>query len=132
MPTDQLTFANADDVIALGQQQRQSFHQQQSFMVAQRRGLAVVKHLIKRRRLDLNTQHLSQSANQGPASGFYTDHLHGVAEQQPLGRDGGDLVHQTMFPGEEALQTSAEGAAGRHAGFVELIQLPDHCSRELA
>lgn len=59
MLTDQLTFANADDVIVLSQQQRQSFHQQQSFVVAQRRGLAVVKHLIKRRRLDLNTQHLS-------------------------------------------------------------------------
>lgn len=43
----------------LGQQQHQSFHQQQSFVVAQHRGLTLVKHLIQRRRLDLNTQHVS-------------------------------------------------------------------------
>lgn len=54
-----LTSADADEVVALGQQQHQSFHQQQSFVVARHRGLALAKHLIQRRRLDLNTQHTS-------------------------------------------------------------------------
>lgn len=65
MLTDRLTFADADDVIVLGQQQRQSLHQQQSFVVAQRRGLAVVEHLIQRRHLHLSTRPLSQKEPSG-------------------------------------------------------------------
>lgn len=56
-------------------------------------------------------------------------HLHSVAEQQPLCRDGGDLVHETMLPGKKALQTSVQRATEFHAGFVQLIQLPHHCVR---
>lgn len=64
-------------------------------MVARRRRLPVVEHLVQRRGLHLRSHRTSAA---GTRSGrrktvLPTYHLHRVAEQQPLGRDGGDLVH---------------------------------------
>ena len=53
--------------------------------------------------------------------------MHGVAEQQPLGTDAGDVVHEEVLPGEEVLQATAQPAARRHAALVELVQMPHHC-----
>lgn len=53
-------------------------------------------------------------------------HLHGVAEEQALGRDAADLVHESVLPGEEALQAAAERAARRHAGLVQLVEPLHH------
>lgn len=55
-----LTFAHADDVVLLGQQLRQALHQQQSLVVALRRRLPLVEHLIQRGRLHLRTQQQQQ------------------------------------------------------------------------
>lgn len=129
---DILTFADTDDVILFGEQQRQTLHQQQSFMVAQSRSLPVVEHLVQRRRLNLRshqdavvTSRWLKSEEKTLALAY---HLHCVAEQQPLSCDGGDLVHQTVLPGKEALQTGAERAAGCHAGLVQLVQPLHHCT----
>lgn len=54
--TDVLTFANTDDVVLFSEQQRQTLHQQQSFMVAQGGRFPLVKHLVQRSSLDLRGQ----------------------------------------------------------------------------
>lgn len=126
---DVLTFADTDDVVLFGEQQRQTLHQQQSFMVAQSRRLPVVEHLVQRRRLNLRS-HQDAVITGGRLTSktlALTYHLHRVTEQQPLRCDGGDLVHQTVLPGKEALQTGAERAAGRHTGLVQLVQPLHHC-----
>lgn len=56
-------------------------------------------------------------------------HLHGVAEEQALGCDAADLVHESVLPREEALQAAAERATRRHAGLVELVQSLHHWGR---
>lgn len=66
-----LTFANADDVILFGQQQRQALHQQQGFMVAQRRRLPVVEHLVQRRGLHLRS-HQDAFKHRYNAAGSHT------------------------------------------------------------
>ena len=52
--------------------------------------------------------------------------MHGVAEQQPLSPDAGDVVHEEVLPGEEVLQAAAQPAARRHAALVEVVQMPHH------
>ena len=58
--------------------------------------------------------------------GSGTHHVHRVAEQQPLGPDAGDVVHEEMLPGEEVLQAAAQPSARPHAALVELVQMPHH------
>lgn len=55
-------------------------------------------------------------------------HLNGVAEEEPLGGDGVDVVHEAVLAGEEAFEAGAEGAARHHTGLVEVVQSSDHCS----
>lgn len=66
------TLANTEDVVVFSEQQREALHQQQSLVVAEDGCFPLVEHLVQRSSLN---------------------HLHSVAEQQPLGLDGGDLVH---------------------------------------
>ncbi len=54
--TDTLTFANTEDVFLFSEQQRQTLHQQESFMVAQGWRFPLMEHLVQRGSLNLRWQ----------------------------------------------------------------------------
>lgn len=57
-----LTFADTEQVVLLSEQQRQTLHQQQGFVVTQEWCFPLVEHLIQRSSLNLKQQEDAQRA----------------------------------------------------------------------